>query len=139
MPAQVVPATLHQGVGRWPTKDRGDGLGQPRHVTINDLSLQGQRRGGHHGRAAGVEGMGHGRDEISQRLARARTGLDQEMLAFDDGVGHGAHHLNLTRTLDPADPLDRGVQEGVEVTGFRRHCLRLCRAGADARPSSAGA
>ena len=48
--AQVVAAALHQGVGRLATQQRGDGLGQPGHVTVDDLGLQGQRRGGDHGR-----------------------------------------------------------------------------------------
>jgi hypothetical protein len=36
------------------------------------------------------------------------------------------HHLELSRTPDATDPLHCGVQECFEVTGFRRHYLRLC-------------
>jgi len=35
-------------------------------------------------------------------------------------------HLDLSRPLDTADTLHCGVQEGVKVVDFRRHCLRLC-------------
>jgi hypothetical protein len=67
----------------------------------------------------------HSRDEIGQRLAGAGAGLDQEMLVLGDRIGHCVHHLDLPGTLDPTDPLHRGVQECVKVRGFRGHWLRL--------------
>ena len=70
--------------------------------------------------------MGHRGDQIGERLARSSAGLDQEVLAFGNGFSHGVHHLDLPRALDPADALHGGVQELVEIRGFRGHCLRLC-------------
>ena len=126
MPAEVVAATLDQSPGGLATEDWGNRLGQPRHITIHDLGLQGQCRGGNDARPASVESVHHSGNEIGQRLACSRAGLNQEVLALGDSIGHRVHHLDLSGSLNTTDTLHCRVQECVKVMGFRRHCLRLC-------------
>ena len=123
--AQVVAPPLDEGVGGAPAEQRRERLGQARHVAVDDLGLQRQRRRGDDGRRPGVDGVLHRGHEVGQRLAGARAGLDEQVALAVDGVGDGVRHLDLPRPLGAADPADGGVEEVVEG----RHQSRVCRPG----------
>ena len=129
--AQVVAPPLDQGVRGAAAEQRRERLGQPGHVAVDDLGLQGQRRGRDDGRRAGVHGVLHRGHEVGQRLAGARAGLHEQVPLAVDGVGDGVRHLDLPRSLGAADPADRGVEELVE--GW--HQSRVCRRHTRSRPA----
>ena len=70
--AQVVAPALDQRVGRPAAEQRRERLGQPRHVAVDDLGLQGQRGGGDDGRLAGVHGVGAPRARGRPATCRCR-------------------------------------------------------------------
>ena len=115
--AHVVAAPLDEGVRRTPPEDRGERVGDARHVAVDDLCLQGERRRRDDRRLARLEGVGHRGHEVGERLAGAGAGLDEQVLALVDGVGDGLGHLDLAGPLGPADTRDRGVEEVVERGG----------------------
>ncbi len=115
--AHVVAPALDQGVGGTTTQDGRERVGDPRHVTVDDLRLQGQRRRRDDHRTPGCLGVRHGRDEIGQRLAGARPCLHGEVLARLDRPRHRGRHRDLAGPLRPAD---RGDREGKQVLGGRR-------------------
>ena len=133
--AQVVAPPLDQRVGRAPAEQRGERLGQPRHVAVDDLGLQGQRRGGDDGGRARVHGVPHRGHEVGQRLAGAGAGLHEQVALAVDRVGDGVRHLDLPGPLGAADPADRGVEELVEGG----HQSRVCRRPDSRRAPSTGA
>ena len=57
-------------------------------VLAGQLILQRLGRRGHHDPDAGD----HGRDQVGERLAGAGPGLDDQVAAGLDGVGHGLGH-----------------------------------------------
>jgi len=93
--AQVVaPALEHGGLEvqaeRLP--EQGDVLGQ-------QLLLQVDRvRGDDHALAV-LQRPVYRRDEVGHGLARACAGLDEQVLAVVEGLGHGAQHLPLFRAV----------------------------------------
>ena len=76
--AEVVGSTLEYG-GVDAAADR---FAHRRQITMEQLVLQCARPGGHDGPRAGQ----HRRDQVSERLARARAGLDDQLLAVRDRV-----------------------------------------------------
>ena len=79
--AQVVAAALDEPVGRAAAEQRRERLGQARHVAVDDLRLQRQRRRGDDGGRAGLLGVHDGGDEVGERLAGAGARLDEQVLA----------------------------------------------------------
>ncbi|GAA2746187.1 hypothetical protein GCM10009868_30650 [Terrabacter aerolatus] len=64
--------------------------------------------------------------EVGERLAGARAGLHEQVLAVVDGVRDGLGHLDLARALGATDSRHRGVEEVVE-RGSLRHWASVCR------------
>ena len=75
--AQVVVAALEHREGRPPAEQRLDRVGEPGQVVVDQLGLQRQRRGRDDHRAVDEQR----RRQVGQRLAGARAGLDQQVLA----------------------------------------------------------
>ena len=121
--AQVVATALDQREGRPPAEQGGDRVGEPRHVAVDDLGLEGQRRRRDDGRTAAVDGVEDGRDEVRERLAGARAGLDEEVLPGVDGPRHRVGHLDLPGPLDAPHAGHGRVEERVEGG----HPSRVCR------------
>lgn len=84
--------------------ERVDRAGQ---VALDQLALEGQRRGGHDDPLP-VRERGH---QVAQGLSGAGSGLDQQMGAAVDGFLDGFGHGHLAGTLRAADGGDGGVQE----------------------------
>ena len=81
-----------------------------REVLLGQLVLQRLGGGGHDDLPA-AEGGG---DEIGQRLARPRAGLDDEMRPGDQRLGHGTAHLLLLGAVLPAGHLRRDLVQAVD-------------------------
>ncbi len=65
------------------------------HVLGVKLVLQVDGVGADHDPAAVLHRPGDGRQQVGQALAGAGAGLDQQVVAVVEGVGHGAQHLHL--------------------------------------------
>jgi hypothetical protein len=85
--------------------------GQPRQVAVDELALQGDRRGRHHDGGRLGHRVARGRDEVGERLPGARPGLDRQVLAGLDGALDGLCHGDLPGPFGAADVGDgRGEQ-----------------------------
>ncbi len=124
--AHVVATALDEGVRGTAPEDRSEGVGDARHVAVDDLCLQGERRGRDDGRLARLEGVGDRRHEVGERLAGAGAGLDEQVLPVVDRVRDGLGHLDLARPLRATDSRHRGVEEVVE-RGSLGHWVSVCR------------
>ena len=81
VPAQVVAAGPYELPGEAPAEQRLERVGHPGQVAVDDLGLQRQRRRRDHHRPSGPDGVRHRRHQVAQRLAGARAGLHQQVLA----------------------------------------------------------
>lgn len=102
----VRPALQHRELGP-PAQQRMQGLDRAREVPLHELALEGQRRRGHHDPLA----VGQRRHQVAEGLARAGTGLDEEMGVVVDGLGDGLGHGDLAGPFRTADGGDGGVEE----------------------------
>ena len=131
--AHVVAPALDERVGGAAAEHGFEGVREPRHVAVDDLRLERERGRRDDGRAPALDRVLHRGHEVGERLAGARAGLDQQVLAGGDGVGDGVRHLHLTGALGAADARDRCVEEVVE-RGHPSSSRRCAPAGRDARP-----
>ncbi|GAA3080138.1 hypothetical protein GCM10020254_25590 [Streptomyces goshikiensis] len=113
--AQVVGAALEHGELRAAAQLRVQRLHRARQVALDELPLQGQRRGRHDHALAVREG----RHQIAEGLAGAGAGLDQPVGVVVDRFAHGFGHGYLAGPLRAADGGDGGVQQVGE--GGLRH------------------
>ena len=125
--AHVVAPALDERVGRAAPEDRREGVGDARHVAVDDLGLQRQRRGRDDGRLARLEGVGDRRARGRRATCRcrcrpARAGARPSSIACATAL----RHLDLPRPLGAADSRHRGVEEVVE-RGSLGHWIRVCR------------
>ena len=74
----VVPALEH-GVGERTRQERLQGLSHDGEVTLGELALERERRRRHYDSVA-LHRVQRGRHEVGERLARAGSGLDEEVL-----------------------------------------------------------
>ena len=93
-------------------------LEQGRDVALDELVLQGERRGGDHDPVA----VQQRRDEVAQRLAGAGAGLDEQVALVLHRGGDRLGHRDLAGALLAAELLDRGGQHLAHVD----HASTLC-------------
>ena len=107
---------LHAGVagvvGPAHGQGRGgaEGVGQAGQVALDQLGLEGLGGGGHDRPPPG----GHDRDQVAERLADPRGGVDQQRDLLLEGLGDGGGHAPLGRPLGQAG---QRVEGGLEVHG----------------------
>ena len=94
-----------------PAEFRFERLGQARQVAVDELPLQGDRRGRHHHRGVLGDRVPHRGDEVGQRLAGSGASLDRQVLAGLDRVVHCLGHRDLPGALGPRDARDRGAEQ----------------------------
>ena len=115
--ARVIRAPLEQrniGPVRQMVLDRVE---YARHVAAGDLRLQRQGCGGDdHGFIRGLSVLEH-RNQVGQRLARARARLDQQVFARIQRLGHLGGHETLSLSALTAHGGHGGVQELKRVLG----------------------
>ena len=113
--AQVVAAALEDREDRSPAERRLERPGQPGQVAVDELALQGDRRGRHHDRGALGDRVPHRGDEVGQRLAGSGASLDRQVLAGLDRAVHGLGHRDLSGPLHSPDARDRGREQRCDV------------------------
>ena len=116
--AQVVTPPLDERVRGPAPEQRFERVGEARHVAIDDLRLEGERRRGHDGRLVHLERVTDRGHEVSQRLSGARTRLHEQVLVALDGLLDGVRHRRLPRPRDAADAGDGRGHEFVERGQF---------------------
>jgi hypothetical protein len=116
--AQVVSAPFQERELRAAGQGVGEGVGQPRQVAVNELALQGDRRGRHHHGLVGVDGPRDRRNQVGQRLAGPGACLHGEVLARVERARDGFGHLDLAVPFRTAQ---RGNRLGQQFGDFR--CL----------------
>ncbi len=99
-----------------PGQGAGEGVGQPRQVAVNELSLQRDCRGRHHHGLVGVDGPRDRRHQVGQRLAGPSARLHGEVLAGVERVRDGLGHLDLAVPFRAAQ---RGNRLGQQFGDFR--------------------
>jgi hypothetical protein len=107
--AEVVVPALQHGEGRAAAEQRLHRVGQPGQVVLDQLGLQGQGGRGDHHRPV----HGQRRGQVGQRLAGARAGLHQQVLAGGDALLDRLGHLLLAGTGGAAG--DRADRRGEQV------------------------
>ncbi len=107
--AGVIGASLQDGVADPLAGDPLAGVQGGRDVLAGELRLQRQRGGGDHHPVAGrLHQVRQRRRQVSQRLAGAGAGLDEQVVSPAERFGDRGRHLVLAGTLRPLDALDRG-------------------------------
>ncbi len=106
----VVPALEQRDLGR-PGQLGAHRLGDQRQVARDDLALQGEGGRGDDDALAVDDRVPHGRDEVRERLTRARARLHQEVPAVVDGLGHRLGHAALPLPPAAAEGPHRQVEE----------------------------
>ncbi len=101
--ADVVSPSLRHGHGEFGAV----GLLEERDVLAEELLLEGDRAGGDHGFLAALED----REEVAERLAAARTGLNESVPAGGDGLLNDPRHLKLLRTVFGPGQLGQDVPD----------------------------
>lgn len=124
---EVVGPPLQHGELRAPPQQWLQGLDGTREVSLDELPLECERRGGHHDALP----MSQRRDEIPQRLSGTGAGLDQQVGVFVNGFGNSLGHGDLAGPLRTAHSGDGGVQELGE--GGLRHSGTTLRGSTDNR------
>ena len=110
--AQVVSSPFEQCELR-PMRQRiGERIGQPGQITIDELTLQCDRRRRHHDRPIVVDRADNRGNQIRQRLAGTGAGLHDEVLAGFEGLRDGGGHLLLAAAFAAAE---RGHRDGQQL------------------------
>jgi hypothetical protein len=142
--AEVVVAALEDGETGTPPQLRRQRLGEPGQVPVDELTLQGDRRGGDHHPLPGGHRMGERGDQVGEGFTGAGARLHREMLLLADGAGDGVRHGVLVLPPRPAEGGDGVVEEVAGGGGVghgraaHRSTKRTARAGSSrdrARPS----
>jgi hypothetical protein len=110
--AQIVATALQHRKGRASSELRSQSLDDDGNIPVDQLSLQSDGRCRDHD---GVT-MGHGWDEICQRLPGASPRLDEKMLAGLKRVRDGVSHQLLTLS---GLTINRGYRCGEQVSQGR--------------------
>ena len=119
MQAQVVPAAFEDRERRLPAERLLQRFRELREVSVDELALERDRRGGDHDGGFLFDGVPDRGDEVRERLAGARAGLDGEVLAGADRLAHGLGHLDLALALGATDRLDGMREEFVDARKVR--------------------
>jgi len=115
-----VPALEHRDA-RGARQARAHRVDDERQVARDDLPLQREGRGGDDDLLVVVHRVRHRRDEVAQRLARAGTGLDEQVLPGVDRGGDRAGHLVLPLAVPATESRDGEVEQLVDLRrGVRR-------------------
>ena len=109
--AQVILAALQQRESRRAGQCIGERVDQLGQIAIDQLSLQGDRRGGHHDRRVIGDRADNRRNKVSQRLSGAGSRLHRQVLAGFEGVGNRGGHLQLAAAFAAAQRRHRGGQQ----------------------------
>ncbi len=112
---QVVGPALEHGELRPAAQLRVQCVHRPGQVTLDELPLEGEGRGGHDHALA----VGEGRHQVAEGLTGAGTRLDEPVGVVVDRFGDGFGHGHLAGALRTADGGDGGVQQVGE--GGLRH------------------
>ncbi len=137
--ADVVRAAFQDGVRRVDgvlELARADRLDQPGDVALDELVLQGEGRG----RDDHPPVVQQGRDEVTERLAGAGAGLDEQVLLAFERVGHRLGHRHLARPFLASERFDRRGQHAAHggVGGVVGHRATLCPGVDTRRPALTG-
>ncbi len=110
--AQVIPPPFEQRELRAARQRLGERIGQPGQIAIDELALQGDRGGRHHDGGFVADGPDNRWNQIRQRLAGARAGLHDQVLAGFEGLRDGGGHLLLAA---PFAAVERGHRESQQL------------------------
>lgn len=113
--ADVVAAPLGERDVDRPRKVWPQLLQQPRHVPAYDLGLERKGRGRDDDGLVRLEGVGDRGNQVGERLAGARPGLHQKVLAGFEGFAHLLRHLVLSGSVLSAHSLDGSIEKSKNV------------------------
>ena len=104
--AQVVLPALQQREARRAGQRIGERVDQLGQIAVDQLALQGDRRGRHHDRRVVGHRAGDRRNQVRQRLSGAGSRLHRQVLAGVEGVRDRGGHLAVGRCVRcrPAPP-----------------------------------